>query len=135
MNDEHQMPPSSQGEQDASEAWRDIVSQVEALGDAMGRWARAAADDPVNRARAAELKEHMRAMADSIGHAVDDAASTDFGRSLKEAAVQAGESLKTAGERISEEMTPRISSALRGAAEKMHRAAERMERGEDDDAS
>lgn len=112
----------------AGDAWHDIISQLDALGDAMGRWARAATHDPQNRERAHELKQHMEKMAKTVSGAVDDASTTDVGQSLRDAATKTGSAFRAAGDRVAEEASPRIAAAFRVTAEKLHQASERMER-------
>jgi len=116
----------------ATAAWHDVIAQLDSLGEAIGRWTRAAVNDPDNRQRAEELKEHVETMAHNVSAAVDEASSSaaksDVGQAFKEAAEKTGDALKAAGERFTEEVAPRMASAFRGAAEKLHQAAERMER-------
>ncbi len=122
--------PAEQAAPEAASAWRDVVSELDALGDAIGRWLHAAVNDPDNRRRAEELKERMGGIADTVASAVDSASESDVGASFKEAADKTGEAFKQAGERFSEEVAPRMASAFKGAASKLREAAERMERKE-----
>ncbi len=115
---------------ESSSAWRDVVSELDALGDAIGRWLHAATNDPDNKRRAQELKERMGGIADTVASAVDSAADSEVGASFREAADKTGEAFKQAGERFSEEVAPRMASAFKGAAGKLREAAERMERKE-----
>ncbi len=123
--------PTSQDADAHGTAWNDVLSQIDALGDAISRWTRAAVNDPENRARAYEVKDHVEQMANSVSEAVDGAVETDIGQQIKDAAAKTGEALKAAGNRVGDEVAPRMASAFRGAAEKLHQAAERMERPED----
>ena len=119
-------------------AWSDVLKQLDALGDAIGRWTTAAVNDPDNRERAEELKEHVERMARKAGEAIDgasdSAAKSDVGQAFKDAAGKTGEAFKTAGTRFSEEVAPKMASAFRGAADKLHQAAERMEHTETPEA-
>lgn len=110
------------------EAWRDVLSQLDALGDAMSRWTRAAVNDPENRARAYEVKAHVEQMANKVSDAVGDAVETDIGQQIKDAAVKTGEALKAGATKVGDEVAPRMASAFRVAAEKLHQVAERMEK-------
>ena len=116
----------------ADAAWRDVIAQLDGLAEAAGRWTRAAVDDPENRERARELRDHIEQMAadvgDTIDGAVNDARASDVGQSFKDAASKTGEAFKTAGAAFTNEVAPRMASAFRGAAEGMNRAAEKMER-------
>lgn len=112
-------------------AWSDVLEQLDALGDAIGRWTTAAVNDPDNRERAQELKEHVERMARKAGDAIDGASESagksDVGQAFKDAAGKTGEAFKIAGTRFTEEVAPKMASAFRGAADKLHQAAERME--------
>ncbi len=110
-----------------ADSWQDVVRQLDALGVAIGRWARAAVNDPDNRKHAEEFKGHMEKMADSVAGAIDNVSNTDVGQQFKEAANKTGEAFKTAGEKVSDEVAPRMVSAFRATAEKLHQAAERLE--------
>lgn len=109
------------------EAWRDVLSQLDEFGAAVGRWMKAAVNDPDNRAHAAEIKAKMESIASSLGDAVDKAADSEVGQSFKEAAEKTGEAFKKAGEKISEEVGPSLAGAFRSAAEKFREAAAKME--------
>lgn len=122
--------PTDQTTDSHGEAWSDVLSQIDALGEAMGRWTRAAVNDPENRARAYEVKAHVEKMASSVSEAVDGAVETDIGQQIKDAAAKTGDALKAAGTRVGDEVAPRMASAFRVAAEKLHQVAERMERSD-----
>ena len=114
----------------ADAAWGDVISQLDELAEAAGKWTRAAVDDPENRRRAREFKEHIESMARGIGDAIDSGvsktASSDVGEVFKGAAVKTGDAFKAAGQSFTDEVAPRMASAFRGAAEKLDQAAQKM---------
>jgi hypothetical protein len=118
--------PADQGA-GAGDAWRDVVTRLDELGDAIGRWANAAVNDPDNRQRVQELKEHIDAMGDKVSEAIDGASDSDAGQKVRGAAEKAGDAIKDFGERFSDEVFPRMASAFEGAASKLQEAAEKME--------
>lgn len=127
----------AQGDQTATErvsdaAWKDVLAQLDGLAEAAGRWTRAAVDDPENRERARELRDHIEQMANNVGDTIDgavsDAKATDVGDAFKDAAVKTGDAFKTVGAAFTNEVAPKMATAFRSAAEGMNRAAERMER-------
>jgi hypothetical protein len=115
----------SRGE--ARAAWQDVISQLDELGEAMGRWARAAVNDPDAKRHAEQFSEQMEIVADKVSTAVDDASKSDVGQQFKDAAAKTGEAFRKAGETVSAEVAPRMASAFRSAAEGLHQAAQRME--------
>jgi len=64
-------PPSPPPEPDP---WREVLDGFEALGSAIGRWAKSVVDDPENRRRAQQLKERLTDVARDLGVAADKAA-------------------------------------------------------------
>jgi hypothetical protein len=118
---------SGEGPGEAKAAWQDVIAQLDELGEAMGRWARAAVNDPDAKRHAEQFSEQMEIVADKVSTAVDDASKTDVGQQLKDAASKTGEAFRKAGESVSAEVAPRMASAFRSAAEGLHQAAERME--------
>lgn len=115
------------GASEASAAWRDVVAELDALGEAVGRWVKAAVSDEENKRRAAELTAAFERLAAQVGETVRSAADSEVGQSFKEAADKTGEALKKAGERLSEEAGPKLASAFRSLSEKLRSSAERIE--------
>lgn len=112
----------------SAEAWQRVLDRFDELGEALGRWASAAVDDPENRERAEELKTRVEGVADRIGDAMDEATRTDVGHGVKDAATKAGDALKDFGGRFTGEVAPRMADAFEFAAERLRDAAEQMER-------
>lgn len=128
MSDEQTTPtPDVAPQQTAGDAWHDVIAQLDEFGAAVGRWVKAAMNDPDNKAHAAEIKAKMEGIAASLGDAVDKAADSEVGQSFKDAAEKTGEAFKKAGEKISEEVGPSLAGAFRSAADKFRDAAAKME--------
>jgi len=106
------MPRHLPPEVSASDAWRDVLTQLDALGSAVGRWIKAAVNDPDNRAHAEQIKTKMQEITSSVSDVVDKASESEVGQSFKEAAEKTGEALKKAGEKISEEVGPSLAGAF-----------------------
>ncbi len=110
------------------DAWRDVLSQIDALGESMGRWAHAAVNDPENRRHAEDIKIKLEAMSTRVGQALDDAAKSDVGRSVSEAATKVGAAATEAGTKVADEVAPHVANALSGLADVLGKAAEKVER-------
>lgn len=115
------------GPPEANSAWRDVLKEFDMLGDAIGRWAKAAVNDPDNQRRLNELSDRLEGLVDSVGSSIKGAADTEVGDSFKEAAEKTGEAFKVAGAKFSEEVGPRLSSAFRTMGDKLRGAAEKMD--------
>lgn len=140
MND--QVPPveepSAEPEAQAAEAgsaWRDVVSEFDALGEAIARWAKSAVNDPENKRRLDELGDRLENLIDDVGASIKGAAESDVGQSFREAADKTGDAFKLAGQRFSDEVGPRLAGAFRTVGEKLRGAADRMEERTEAEAS
>jgi hypothetical protein len=131
MSDEAQgvSPEASppEGPSEASAAWREVVAQLDSLGEAIGRWAKAAVNDPDNKRRVDELSLRMDGFVSDVTTTVKGAADSEVGQSFREAADKTGEAFRQAGGKLSDELGPRLSGAFKSAAERLGEAAERME--------
>lgn len=120
-----QVDPSTSSE--AAEAWRAVVVELDRLGAALGRWATAAANDPDNKRRIDEFSARIDGFMQDVGASVKGAADGEVGQQFKEAAVQTGEAFKSAGEKISGEVAPKLAGAFKSMGDKLRGAAEKME--------
>jgi len=108
------------------EAWSEVLTQLDALADSMGRWAKAAVNDPENRRHAAEIRAKLDAVGAKIGSAVDEASKSDIGRSVHEAADKTGQVVVDAGGKVAQEAAPAVASVLAGFADLVGKAAEKV---------
>jgi len=131
MNDTATPAPDAETTSEAAAAWRAVVAELDTLGEAIGRWAKAAVNDPDNKRRADELSDRLEGIVSSVGTAVKGAAEGEVGQSFKEAADKTGEAFKTAGEKISEEVGPKLAGAFKTMGDKLRGAAEKMEERRD----
>lgn len=112
---------------EAAAAWREVLDGLESLGAAIGRWTKAAVDDPENRQRAEELSDKLEGLVTEVGSTVKRAVDSEVGESFREAAGKTGEAFRQAGERISEEVGPKLAGAFKSAATRLGEAAQRLE--------
>lgn len=115
------------GSADPAAAWQDVASGLDTLGDAIARWAKAAVNDPDNRRRADELASRLDEFMSEAASTVKGATDSELGQSFREAADKTGDALRQAGERVTDELGPRLSGAFKSAAERLSNAAERIE--------
>jgi hypothetical protein len=127
MSDETNNPIPPQEPAEASSAWHDVVSELDALGEAIARWAKAAVNDPENQRRLNELGDRLEGLVDNVGASIKGAADGDVGQSFREAADKTGEAFKVAGAKFSDEVGPKLAGAFRTVGEKLRGAADRME--------
>lgn len=119
--------PTPEEKSAASAAWGEVVTELDALGAAIGRWISAATSDEEKSRRAVELKAAFEKLAGEVSGTVKDVADSEVGQSFKEAADKTGEAFKKAGEKISEEAGPKIASAFRSLSEKFKESAQKLE--------
>lgn len=127
MSDEHDVKPPLNEEPRAAEAddtWEELGRQLRELGSAIVVAVKAAANDPENRRRAQELKEGFESTARDIGDAFSEAAGTEHGQRVKEAA----EKVAAAGRKVGDDVRPHLVDAARKASEALRETASRIER-------
>lgn len=110
------------------EAWREVVTQIEALGTAVGTWTRAAIDDPQNRQRAAEIRTRLEGVAAMAADSVDQVTKTEVGSAVVDTAEKTGQAIVDAGGKVADAAAPHVANALSGLAGMFGKAAERVER-------
>jgi len=111
----------------AGDAWREVVAELDALGDALGRWLKAAVNDPDNKRRLDELSARLDGFVSEVGASAKGAADSEVGQSFKEAADKTGEAFKMAGEKFSGEVGPKLAGAFKVMGEKLRGAADKIE--------
>ncbi len=111
----------------AQDQWGEVLKGLDEFGDAVSRWVRASVNDPKNRERAEELKSHLGTATEKVSSAVQDASHTEAGQSMRNAAGQAGEAFKQAGEKFSSEVAPSLADMFRSAAAGLTDAASKIE--------
>ncbi len=108
-------------------SWDEVVQHIKELGDSIGRWAITAVNDPEYRRHANELKGHLENIAGTVTDAVDDAAASELGQSVKSAASTAGGAIKDASQTVAREVSPSLAEAFRSAADGLRKAASKMD--------
>jgi hypothetical protein len=136
MNTEESAPaPEAAASEEARSEWQTVLDHVDELGDAIGRWAKAAVNDPDNRRRVEELREHLDRIGENIGDSIKSASESESGQQMKDAANKAGTAIADMGQRFGEEVLPKMAAAFESAADKLADAADRMESRADETAS
>ena len=117
---------AARGASGVKDAWRDVLTQLDTLGDSMSRWAKAAVNDPENRRHAAEIRSKIDAMSAKVTATVDEATHTEVGRSVAEAADKTGKAIADAGGKVAQETAPAVASALTALADFLGKAAQQV---------
>lgn len=127
MRDAQEPEAAPDAPSEAAVAWRAVVAELDALGDAIGRWAKTAVNDPDNKRKLSELGDRLEGLVDDVGAGIKGAAEGEVGQSFKEAADKTGDAFRTAGEKISEEVGPKLAGAFKTMGDKLRGAADRLE--------
>jgi len=118
--------PTDESAAGPREAWAEVLTQIDALADSMGRWAKAAMNDPENRRHAAEIKAKLDTVGAKLSSAVDDATKTDIGRSVHEAADKTGQAVVDVSGKVAQEAAPAVAGVLTGFADLLGKAADKV---------
>jgi len=110
------------------DAWRDVLVQIDALGEAVGEWTKATINDPDNRRQAAEIGAKLETVANKVATSFDEASKTEVGSAVVGTAEKTGRAVVDAGEKVAEAAAPHVASALSGLAGVLGKAAERVGR-------
>lgn len=128
--------PGTETPSESSEAWRSVVAGLDALGEAIARWAKAAVNDPDNKRRVDEFSARLDGLVSDVSSTVRGAADSEIGAAFKHAGEATGDAFRQAGEKVSEEVGPRLASAFKSMGDKLRNAAERIEeKGAPEDAA
>ena len=122
-------PPASKSKTPAaptaSQAWQNVLARMSDLGDAMGQWTKAAA----NEADTKERLEQVRAGINDIAHKADTAlgySESKLGQQVNKGAEQAGQAFGDAAQRMRAATEPHVKDAFADLSEIFGKAAERM---------
>jgi hypothetical protein len=121
-------------EQPTQESWREVGDQFKALGESLSRAFRTAWESEENRQHLESMKSGLKAMADQVGQALEDASVSVEGQKVRREAEKAAESARAAGEKALEEARPHVLSAVRQINAELEKWIRRMEgRGQEAD--
>lgn len=122
-------PESGQpaGSQGSNEAWQEVGRQFQALGQSLAATIQAAWQNEEVRRQAQEMKTGLEAMVNDVGQAIKETASSPKAQSVKNEAVKAAESVRSAGEETVQEVRPHLVSALQTLNEELQKLIGRLQ--------
>jgi hypothetical protein len=124
MSDEHGPGDGAQpGSGAQPDTWDELGQQLRELGGAIVAAVKAAADDPENRRRAQEFRASLDSIVGDIDDAVSDAARSEHGQRVKDAA----DAVASAGRKVAEDVRPHLIGAARKASDALRDVAVRMD--------
>ncbi len=111
----------------AREAWDAVVASMADLGDAVARWARAAANDPAARQKLGQIRGGINDIAAKAETAFSQVTESDVGKQFAQGAEQAGQAIGDAAQQFSTAAAPHVKSAFAGLASAFSRAADKVD--------
>ncbi len=93
----------------ASDAWKEVGSRLEKLGESLASTVEAAWKDEQVRDQAQEMKSGLESLVKQVGAAIKQTAESDR---VQHAAQDTGKSLREAGEQTVQELRPHLLDAL-----------------------
>lgn len=113
-------------EPSVSASWDDVMKRMGELGDAIGGWARAAADDAENRKHLEQVRQGLNDMSAKAAETFAEVAQSDFGKSVAQGASQAGAAIGEAAQNVGQAAAPHVASAFAGLADAFGTAARKV---------
>jgi hypothetical protein len=113
--------------QTAEEAWREVGSQFQTLGDSLAQAFRTAWGSEENRRHVQNMKDGLEAMVDKVGQAISEASASPEAKRFRGEAEKAAESLRAAGEQTWQDARPHLLSALSQVNAELQKMIGRME--------
>lgn len=125
-------------EQDATqpsspdEAWREVGTQFEALGESLSRAFRAAWQSEDTRRQVRSVQDGLERMVAKVDTAVREASDAEHRQTVRKEAEKTADSVRRAGERTWHDVRPQLLSALRTVNAELEKMIDRMEPHEGD---
>lgn len=98
--------------QTTDEAWREVGSQFQALGESLAEAFRTAWESEETRRHVQNMQDGLKAMIGRVDEAIKEASASPRAEKLRGEAEKAAESLRAAGEQTWQEVHPQLLSAL-----------------------
>lgn len=111
----------------AGEAWDDVISRMTDLGDAVGRWAKAAANDPNAHQKLDQVRTGINDIAQKADAALGHVVHSEFGQQVKGGAEQAGQAISDAAQQMTQAAAPHVRNAFAGLSDVFGKAAAKMD--------
>ncbi|MGB8646334.1 MAG: hypothetical protein WCF84_13940 [Anaerolineae bacterium] len=124
MNDEQKTPTGGAG---STEAWREVGKQFETLGHTLADAVRTSWYSEDNRKRLQEMQGGLESMTKQVSQAIKETAANPSAEQVKEQAVKAAQTARTAGEQTIQEIRPHLVNALHQLNQELEKLVKRME--------
>ncbi len=115
-------------QQSAEEAWGEVGTQFEALGESLSQALRAGWESEETQRHVRSMQEGLERMVKRIDRAVKEAGESERAQRVRQEAERAADSLRDAGEKTWEDMRPQVISGLRRVNAELRRLIDSLER-------
>ena len=126
MTEENKVPPEGSGST-VEGTWQEVGRQFQELGESLAQAMRTAWENEETQRRVNEMRTGLESMAREVGKAVEDTANTPQGQKIREDAVRAADSVRTATEQTVQEVRPQLITALQQLNTELQRLITRIE--------
>ena len=109
------------------EAWREVGSQFQALGESLAEAFRTAWESEETRGHVQSMEDGLEAMIDHIGRAIKEARTSPDAEKVRGEVEKATESLRGAGAETWQEVRPHLLAALNQINAELQRMIVRLE--------
>lgn len=125
---------TQEGQTGQTEGWKEVATQLQALGGALASALKTAWTSEENKRHLRQVRSAIEAMVGELGAAIKETATSPQAQQLKEEAEKTLETVKTAGEKTVQEITPKLASTLAAANEELRKVIARMKKEEEEAA-
>lgn len=109
------------------EAWDDVVARLSGLGDAVTRWAKAAANEPDTKQKLDQVRVGIDEIGQKADAALGRAVRSDLGHQVREGAEQAGQAMSDAVQQVSQAAGPHLKNVFSEISDIFGKAAVRVD--------
>ncbi|MBN1878332.1 MAG: hypothetical protein JXA33_29210 [Anaerolineae bacterium] len=110
----------------SSEAWKQVGTQFQALGENIAAAFRSAWEDEKTQQYLHEMEKGLTSMAQAFGQAVDEAAQSPEAQKFRAEAQKAAQSARDAGAKAAEDARPHIISALETVSAELQKLIDKL---------
>jgi adenylate cyclase len=130
MTDEQTTEQTEPSQPSLGDAWREVGSQFQALGESLAAAFRASWEDEETRQHLHGMQDGLQAMANEINQALKEGTTSPEAQKARSEVEKAAQSIRSAGQQTLQEARPQLLSTLRQVNQELQKMINRLEQRE-----